>query len=131
MWPTEALLRLLIICTLAMIYFVQRVELNDQLKDLMKVLPLTEQSTRMDLPLWLLLGACCFAMARTLRLRMMKIFEDAQTNLDEMQAYVHMQQPEPEALPGMDADKLASVIEKRKRWESKNAGDTKTKKVTK
>lgn len=123
MWPSESLLRLLTVCTIAMIYFLRRAELNDQLKSLMRLFPRSEQSMRMDLTLWLLMSACLYALVRTLRLRLMKIYERRETNLEEMQMYLNLQQPEPDPLPGMDADKLAALIEKRKQMQSQSVSD--------
>lgn len=112
MWPSESLLRVLIIVTMSLIYFLRRAQWEDQLRSLIKLHARHKQSMRVHATLWLLLSICFFLVLRTVRVRLMQIHERREINLEVMQLYLNMQQTEPQPMPGMDGAKWDELIQK-------------------
>lgn len=114
MWPSETLLRVLIICTMSCIYLLRRAQWEDQLKSLMSLQPKLSQSRRVQVTLWLLLSICFFLVLRTFRVHFMQIYNRRESNMEEMEIYLNLQHTEPMPMPGIDAAKWAARIEQHK-----------------
>lgn len=123
MWPSASFWRLMSFIIILLIYIIRKAQWEEQLKTLIKLLPVLHQTRRMDLTLWLLVSACFCCLLRTIRLHLMKICERRASNLEEMELYLNQQQTEPGPLSGTDAAEWDALIEKRMGFKIERIGD--------